>query len=233
MKASRKPLGSTRRKAAPQLPQAVEPADAAVATRQRLLETAGEVFAERGFRAATVREICDRAGANVAAVNYHFGGKEKFYAEIFRHWMLERHRMFPPDQGLRAQATPEEKLRAFVRAALLRLFGEKGTPSWLSRLMANEMIEPTPALGSLVDELFRSQIEQLEAILRDLLGTAASPQRVRLCFWSVVGQWVVYHSTRHLMARLEPDRKFDASEIERLADHIVAFSLAALRNLKA
>ena len=51
-------------------------------TRQRLLEAAGQVFAEQGFRAATVRDICQRAGANIAAVNYHFGDKEALYREV-------------------------------------------------------------------------------------------------------------------------------------------------------
>jgi AcrR family transcriptional regulator len=53
-------------------------------TRQRLLEAAGEIFAEQGFRKATVRDICARADANVASVKYHFGDKEKLYSEILR-----------------------------------------------------------------------------------------------------------------------------------------------------
>ena len=53
-------------------------------TRNRLLNAAGEVFAEKGFKSATVRAICDRAGANIAAVNYHFGDKEHLYSEVLR-----------------------------------------------------------------------------------------------------------------------------------------------------
>jgi AcrR family transcriptional regulator len=50
--------------------------DSHVQTREALLEAAAQVFAELGFRAATVREICQRARANIASVNYHFGDKE-------------------------------------------------------------------------------------------------------------------------------------------------------------
>ena len=66
-------------------------------TRRQLLEAAGEVFAEAGYRDATVREICRRAGANIAAINYHFGDKEKLYAEVLRYShgkALEKYRWF-------------------------------------------------------------------------------------------------------------------------------------------
>src|SRR5581483_8991895 len=58
-------------------------------TKQRLLEVAGAVFAEQGFKNATVREICKRADANVAAINYHFGDKQGLYSETLRYWVRE------------------------------------------------------------------------------------------------------------------------------------------------
>ena len=54
-------------------------------TKTRLLEAAGEEFADKGFEGATVRVICDRAGVNLAAVNYHFGDKEHLYVQALLH----------------------------------------------------------------------------------------------------------------------------------------------------
>ena len=44
-------------------------------TRKTLLEVACEVFAQMGYQGTTIAEISRRAGANIAAVNYHFGNK--------------------------------------------------------------------------------------------------------------------------------------------------------------
>ena len=67
-------------------------------TKARLLEAAGEEFAEKGFELARVRAICERAGANLAAINYHFGDKEQLYVEVLR----EAHRcgMEPDDRAV-------------------------------------------------------------------------------------------------------------------------------------
>ena len=53
------------------------------ATRDRLLHAAGEEFARVGFRSASVRAICEAAGANVSAVKYHFGSKEELYLAVW------------------------------------------------------------------------------------------------------------------------------------------------------
>ena len=85
-------------------------------TRSRLLEAAGEVFAEHGFRRATVREICRRAGANIAAVNYHYRDKEGLYHAVMDEWLAAAVQKYPPLENLPTDAAPERKLRAFVRS---------------------------------------------------------------------------------------------------------------------
>jgi TetR/AcrR family transcriptional regulator, regulator of cefoperazone and chloramphenicol sensitivity len=201
------------------------------ATRQQLLEAAGEVFAAAGFRDATVREICRRAAANIAAVNYHFGDKEALYAEVLRYshkMALEKYPLVP-DVG--ADATPEKKLRAFVHSFLLRIF-DTGPTSWHGKLMSREMIEPSAALDSLVEERMRPMAGQLWQIIADILDCPLNHERVRQCSFSIVSQCVFYHHCRPVVLRLFPkDFPQDAAAIERLADHITRFSLAAMKHL--
>ncbi|MCX7935113.1 MAG: CerR family C-terminal domain-containing protein, partial [Planctomycetota bacterium] len=177
----------------------------AAATRQRLLEAAGPVFAEKGFRAANVREICRRAGANVAAVNYHFGGKQGLYLEVFRGQMRSRLEKYPPHLGTTPDAPAAQRLRAFIRAAVNRIFDAQDLPPWFGRLMAWEMVEPTAALDILVQEFLEPQRRLLAQIVGELLGKPPHSAEVSRCCWSVVGQWLIYHCARNVILRLQPD----------------------------
>ena len=53
-------------------------------TRTRILDAAEHLFAERGFNGTSVRAITDLAGANLAAVGYHFGSKAELLAAVIR-----------------------------------------------------------------------------------------------------------------------------------------------------
>jgi AcrR family transcriptional regulator len=199
-------------------------------TRRQLLEAAGEVFAEAGFRDATVREICRRAGANVAAVNYHFGDKEKLYTEVLRYAQTKALEKYPLLLDVAVNAPPEKRLRAFVQSLLLRIF-DKGPTAWHGKLMSREMIEPSAALDSLVEERMRPMAGQLWQIVADILECPLNHERVRLCAFSVVSQCVFYHHCRPVVSRLFPkEEPLDAAGIERLADHVTRFSLAAMKS---
>jgi AcrR family transcriptional regulator len=197
---------------------------------QRLLEAAGEMFAERGFQDATVREICRRAGTNVAAVNYYFRGKRGLYAAVLAYAHECATKAHPADWSP-AAGPPARRLRAFVGSLLARVLDE-GRVAWHGKLMAREMMQPTPALDTLVTERIRPMFEQLQTIVRELLGPRARADAIRLCAFSVVGQCLHYHHARPVVARLYPPQRYRATDIARLADHITRFSLAALTGLR-
>ena len=197
-------------------------------TKQRLLEAAGEVFAAHGFRAATVREICERAGANVAAINYHFGDKEGLYFAVLKSCSEAALQKYPPTLGLGPNATSEERLHAFVRSLLFRI-ADKGQPSWHGKLIAHEMTEPTKALTALIDKVYGPALKQLEAIVRELLGRQAPVTVVRQCQLSVLGQCLYFHFARPAIQHIHPEQGFEPADIERLAKHITQFSLAGIR----
>lgn len=200
------------------------------ATRENVLRAAGEVFAELGFRAATVRGICQRAGANIAAVNYHFRDKETLYLEVLRYaeaTAVQRHPVAPPAD---ARVSPEERLRFFVRSFLSRLLVQ-GPDAWAGKLLAMEMLDPTRVLDALVEERYRPLADYLDAMVRQIVGPGVEPERVALCSGSVVSQCLFYHNYRSLVLRLDPHLTLDGADLDRLAAHISEFSLAALRDL--
>jgi AcrR family transcriptional regulator len=200
-------------------------------TRQRLLDVAVEVFAEQGFGKTTVREICQRADANVAAINYHFGDKQRLYNHVLRVAHESATEKYPDGAGLPDKAPAEQRLHAFVRSFLLRIF-DAGQTSCLGKLISREIIEPTAALDIVVSESIKPRLAILHGILRDLLGKSATPERVRRCGFSVIGQCLFYHHARAVLDRLGHP-KLDAAAIEELADHITNLTLHGLKHAPA
>lgn len=205
-------------------------ADAHADTRQRLLDAAGEVFAAKGFEKATIRDIVKRAKANLNAVNYYFRDKRNLYLALFdfaRHITgdkdeaaFERMRTMPPDA----------RLRAFVRHILMTFDFRKQSP-WQMRLMMREMLEPTGVLDVVVERVIKPRFEFLVTIVRDIVGDGLPEYRVRLCAEHVIAQCVHLIHGRTILLKIIPELDYSPEGVEAMADHISAFSLAALQNL--
>ncbi len=196
-------------------------------TRQRLLEAAGEVFAEKGFRDATIREICKRAGANIAAINYHFGGKERLYSDVLRFVDDAVHDRHPAAAPEVSRLTPEQRLEFFITHFMRKVF-DSDRPAWHQRLMAREMVEPTFALDELIDRNIKPRSLILQAIIRELLGPGATDTQVQRCAASVVGQCLFYWHCRPMIARLMPHLGYSPENLASIAAHITNFALAGI-----
>jgi len=197
-------------------------------TRRHLIEAGGCVFALRGYRAATVREICDKAGANGASINYHFGSKEELYLEVLRQSFQDAVTHYPVDSGLGAEVRPEERLKVFISGFLRRLLSDE-RQSQHGRLMAWEMIDPTEALVSVVDQWIRPNAEVLRGIVRDLAGRDLGEETLSRCTMSIVSQVLFYHHCAPVVRLLYPGMLPGMGDLERVAEHIARFSVSAVR----
>ena len=195
-------------------------------TRDRLLAAAERLFADRGFKRVTVREICRVAKANVAAVNYHFGDKLGLYRKVLQSAI---NRMRATNDAAREAGrgqSAEEQLRRYIVIVVHR-FLATGNDA-VHRIITREMHDPTPALDALVEQGVRPRIEYLSGVLARILGCRPTDKRVLRCLASVQAQSIAYiHNpiAERLGFSMEPKT---SAQIDEIADHIAQFSLAGV-----
>lgn len=200
---------------------------ATASTREKLVEAAGHVFAEHGYQATTVREIVKRSGANIAAVNYHFGDKLGLYTEVLQQ-SVRAARVDAINSALDQNAPPEDILRAVIRARLQSVT-TSNLQGWHFRIMVHELVQPTPALSRVVNEVSRPIYKRLLDLIGSIIALPPKDEKTRLCAHSVMGQILVYVLAGPLLKQLWPELEMTPEQVDRIAEHIWDFSLAYLR----
>jgi AcrR family transcriptional regulator len=196
------------------------------AKKEKLLAVAGDVFIEKGFRDATVAEICTRAEANISAVNYHFGSKEALYQEAWRHSFTESLKSYPLDGGISKSASAEDQLRGQLTAMIRRIADDNNKDFFIAQM---EMINPT----GLLQEVMKSELipmrEQTLAVVRELLGAAATEEQVHYYEISIISM-CVHPMIMQRTARRTKDKNMPPiiEDITAFADHVVTFALAGI-----
>jgi AcrR family transcriptional regulator len=193
-------------------------------TQQRVLEAAELIFAERGFKAASIREIAKQAKANVPAINYYFGDKERLYIEAvkYAHRSCIEGEPFP---DWAPGTPPVQKLREFIRVMAARMLSPQSPAS--TELMMREMANPTAACVAVVNEYIQPMAETLRSILAELVPDA-SEQKQFLIGFSIVGQCLFYRQNRPIAALLVGEDEFQHYDVDVVANHVASFTLRAL-----
>jgi AcrR family transcriptional regulator len=195
-------------------------------THDRLLKAAERLFADRGFKKVTVRDICRAARANVAAVNYHFGDKLGLYRVVMQSAIDGMRGTNDAARQAGEGQPPEEQLRRYIAIFVHRVL----TPGndAIHKLINREMNDPTPALDALVEEGVRPRVEYLSGLIAAIIGCDPTEQRVLRCVASVQAQTLSY-LPNPIAARLGFVNKPTAANLRDIADHIADFSLAGIQ----
>lgn len=195
-------------------------------TRSRLLNAAERMFAERGFKDVTVRRICRDARANVAAVNYHFGDKLGLYRAVLQ---AACDRMRETTDTARAAGighSAEDRLRIYISIFINRLLADRrGT---VHRLVTREMMDPTPALDTIIEQGVRPRMEYLSDVIADLIGCDSTDPRVGRSVASVWTQSAAYVANP-IAERLGGPIAPTPTDVDAIARHITDFSIAGIR----
>lgn len=197
-------------------------------TRNRILDAAGHFFAEKGYHATSVRAICRRAQVNIAAVNYHFGSKEQLYEETLRQVFLHHNELL--DSAPTAGLSPEEALHRLV-AAFLKMGLAPDRPAWHHALHGRELLEPSPALQRIAQDIIRKRFNRFREIVRRIAQTTADDRRLDFCTISVVSQCIFYFRGQFIMPVLRPGWHLGPEVLDEIAAHITTFSLNALHGM--
>jgi len=194
--------------------------------RRTLIEIAGQIFAEVGYEAATVRQITDRAQVNIASVNYYFGDKFQLYREVLQSITVRTLDRLKQDC---LDGPAEERLRNLVRSILAISSSE--APSWVHLLMARELVELHDDKTELFVEAIRPIHEIAASIVTDLLGKQADPVAVRIAAGLVVPICVNRIPQQRIEQRLYPETDFGPFDMEETVELLYRFLLTGIRGL--
>ena len=198
-------------------------------SKERILQEAEALFAERGFYAVTIREITQAARCNLAAVNYHFGNKQNLYMEVFRClWKPRAKRILARFESVLAQR--ELTLQDIVHAVAEAFI--KGPLSDEERLrhfqlMVREMARPTEAFEMVVGDVIGPFQRKLAELIRPFMAREMGQVALLLYIQSIISMVIHFNFARNSVMRIT-GRQYDDRFKDELVKHVVQFSLSGL-----
>lgn len=198
--------------------------------RARLLEAAGQVFAEQGFEAATGKEIAERAGVSAAGVNYHFGSLEGLYAAVLE---TARDRLVASEafaEIIGRPVPPRRKLRLLIGVVVAAI--KAGKSGWALRLIGREVTAPSPVGLKLMVSTVGPRARLLRTLVGEIVGLPEDDPKVALaCISMVAPLQLLLIADRQIVGGMHPSLDLSAMDEEALVEHFFGFAAAGLARI--
>ena len=210
-------------------------------TRTRILDAAEELFMLHGFEATSMRQLTAKAGANLAAVNYHFGSKDALIEAVFRRRLdvmnaariAELDRLEKQEKDGGRVPTPQQIIGAFVGASLRMIEDAKGGGRNFIRLLGRTYTDPQKNIRSLIGQLYAPAMERFKAAFERALPQMPRDELIwRMHFmFGTLAYTLAATDTVQLIAGCKPEDRYDARLLEaRLTAFLQAGLLAPLHD---
>jgi AcrR family transcriptional regulator len=199
-------------------------------TQRRILDNACEIFAQKGFKNATIAEICSESDANIAAVNYYFKNKQGLYREVWRYASEISEHKYP--STFAKDSAPHDCLREHIKNRILSIF-DAGPAGWFPRIIHLEMTNPSPINSELFDRFIIPHRVKLEALIRGMLGIEATDQQIRICTINVLSSYAFINIAQKPREHMFGSKNPTADQIKELISQMQDFVCAAVVGVKA
>ncbi len=198
-------------------------------TRTRLIEAAGQLFAQKGFSAVTVRDIAKTADTHLSALNYHFRTKEALYREVLI-VACQADSVSANDKQHLLQLEPHNALFLLVKESLLE-YRKQAASNWRSALVARECREPSHAFDEIAKDYLEPETQFLAELIGRVVSKSAADHQVRFAVLSLIALIETFGLYPHLIDAVAPGLDDYFKKSDALARHITHLVIAAANPL--
>jgi AcrR family transcriptional regulator len=195
-------------------------------TRAKIIDAAGQLFAERGFKGVTVRDIVRQADTHLSALNYHFRTKDALYREV----VLEACRLATiseNDQRLLNKLDPKEALLFLVKKGL-KEYREKNESYWQIVIITRECWEPSPVFSEVVEKFLKPEVDFVTNLIGKITGKRPDSHEVRFAFLTMTALMETFGLYSHLVDAIAPGLCNHYVKKDRMVKKIVQMIIAAV-----
>ncbi|HBM17443.1 MAG TPA: hypothetical protein DD381_14035 [Lentisphaeria bacterium] len=190
-------------------------------TKRKILTAAAHEFALNGYNGATIRDICRRAGVNLASINYHFKSKESLYKEMFEFLFCETEKENVFDkESYESFSEWRYVLRKWVENIILDIIQKNPLSEAKWKIFGWEIQDPSSIFPSICETFLKPRLSILASHFRKVLPDDTSEDDIYIRVFSVISICVFYFRDREIIKTVFPGRNFVSEQIEKIIKNI-------------